>query len=290
MRKQSRERSLGGLLGLGRLHQEHVDGVPCLATEAGYQPHPSFMRPEQARVEPERPVPGRQVDPQCEGRMPASRGRIALFGVAGQGILERLRLLAAGGDANEVVVVEPDQRRLQGAGQGEIVGRQQPRPADGDEVVHRDMGGDVQAVLARHGHTAELQGADHLLECRRALPHQDEHVPGTPDAAALVSGRGPGLHRPRHPAGGDDGRRVGLWRVHRCRPGIGLLFLGGHFHRPDLHHPRCLPPGRLMRGAHGGIVEGQALVMLGHGEGGVHRAEDALRRAERQVQRHVLEG
>lgn len=93
--------------------------------------------------------------------------------MAVQGVLQSLCEVAAGGDPHEVVVGQPDERRLEGGGEGQVVGRQETRPPGGDQIGDRDMGGDLQPVLPGDRNAQSLQGADHLLEGGPALPDQD---------------------------------------------------------------------------------------------------------------------
>ena len=81
-------------------------------------------------------------------------------------------------------VVEPDQRRFQRRREHEVVRRQQGRLADGNEVVHRDMLADVEAVGTRDRHARALQRPDHREEGGAALARQDQDLAGAPGSAA----------------------------------------------------------------------------------------------------------
>ncbi|KZC01800.1 hypothetical protein AU375_01886 [Methylobacterium radiotolerans] len=277
-------------LGLGGGGEEHVDGVPGLAAEAGHQLGPAALRPEEPGVEAERAVEPRQRDPARQGLEPAPRGRVARFGVAVQRILQGLGEVAAGRDPHQVVVGEANERRLEGGREGQVVGRQEPRPAGGDQVGHGDVRGDLEPVLPGDRDADALQGADHLLEGGPALPDQDQDVPGAPDPAGRVPRGGPGAHRLRHPAGGDDRGSAGLRRVDGGGPGIrlrGRLRLGD---RPQLHRAGRARPGTGMHGRAHRVLEREPLVVRVKGEDRVDGAQDEAGRAERQGERHVLEG
>ena len=168
----------------------------------------------------------------------ASHPRLAfaspVIRMARQRRVQRFILGAIGGDADEIVVGQSDERRFQRGCEREIVVRQQRRAARRHEIEHGDVLADIEPVGAGHRHACPFEGADHRLEGGAALAHQHEHVAGRPDAAHLVALGGPAFHRLRDAARDDDGRRMLLGLVDGQNPGFGLLFLGRRLDRATI--------------------------------------------------------
>ena len=82
-------------------------------------------------------------------------------------------------ELKEIILLEPDKRRLEDAGEGEIVVRRQRRPANGDKVHHRNVIAQHQPVGAGYFHFPVLQRADHRIEKGVAAANQDHHVART---------------------------------------------------------------------------------------------------------------
>ncbi|GJE46347.1 hypothetical protein AEGHOMDF_5550 [Methylobacterium soli] len=281
---------VAALLRLGGSGQEHVDGIARLAAETGHEAGPALLGPEQRGVEAEGAVRAGEPDPALERREAAQRRRIAGARVAVERVLQCLREFAPGGDPHEVVVGEADQRRLEGRGERQVVGRQETGAAQGHEIVDGDMRRDIEPVLACHRHAEALEGADDLLEGGAALAHQDQDLARPAAMAARVAAGDPGFHRAGDAARRADRGGVGLGRVDGGRPGVGLDLVGGLLDRPELHRAGRRAAGGGMHRAGRGIVEGEAVVMRRHREGGVHRPQHAVARPERQGQADIGEG
>ena len=208
------------------------------------------------------------------------------------------RPLAAGRQRQQVVVVEAEQRRLQHAGEAEIVVGQQRGAAGGDEIEHGDVTGDVEPVGAGHGDPALLQRADHRLEEGVAGAHEDEDVAGPhrplPPAAALVHAIGRERRAQRlnlaRDAVGEFARGVVLGqRVDGDAPfridiaGFGLDA------RPHLDERRQALLDALVAGPDVALLH-QPVLMRHGGEHAVDGREDPGGRAERGLQSHPFEG
>ena len=83
-----------------------------------------------------------------------------------------------GRERQQIVVVEAEQRRLEHAGERQVVLRQAEEIAERHQVLHGDLLGQHQAVGARDLDAARLEGGDHGGRERRALAHQYEDVAG----------------------------------------------------------------------------------------------------------------
>ncbi|GJD69727.1 hypothetical protein MMMDOFMJ_2665 [Methylobacterium gnaphalii] len=282
-------RVAAALEGLGGC-EKHVDGIARLAAEPGHQSLAPTERPEQRGVETERPLLGRQSDPDPEHGMPALGGRVSGLRVASECVLQGFRLGAAAGDAHEVVIREPDQRRLESGGERQVVGRQQSGAAGGDKIEHGDMAGDLQAVLTRDRDVERLEGANDFLESRRALAHQDQHIARPPDPAAGIARGRPVAYRARDAAGDEDRGCVGLRRVDGGGPGIGIGLLGRLGDRPKFDGSGRGATRRAVNRADRRVGEGEALKMLRQGKDRVDRPQHAGGGAEGEPQLDILEG
>ena len=92
----------------------------------------------------------------------ASHPRLAfaspVIRMARQRRVQRFILGAVGGDADEIVVGQSDERRFQRGREREIVVRQQRRAARRHEIEHGDVLADVEPVGAGHRHACLLRG------------------------------------------------------------------------------------------------------------------------------------
>ena len=165
--------------------------------------------------------------------------------------------LPLGRERQEVVVVEAEQRRLEHAGERQIVLRQAEEIAERDQVLHGDLLGQHQAVGAGDLDAARLEGRDHGRRERRALAHQDQDVAGA-DGAVLGRQHLRGLRasprmvwamRPASRTTGEEALASASGDQGSAR--LGLLRLLG---RPDLDQPRVpdamgdMPDRRRRRG------------------------------------------
>ena len=279
-----------GQLGVVGEAQEGVDGVARLAAEPGDELRAAAQRAEQGRVESERAVPAGEIAPARQGCAGAPRRRVACRGMVGEGSGQGRIVGAADGDADEIVVVEADERRFQRRRQRQVVVGQERRAAGRDEVEHGDVLADVEAVGAGHRHARLLEGADHGLEGRPALAHEDEDVAGAPTDAGLVALVRPDAHGAGDATRHHDRRRGRLGGVDRQGPGVGLVVLFGPLGRPQLDEARRLRPCALVHRADHRVLERQPAEMALDREGRVDCRQHRLGRAERQGQAHVLEG
>ena len=87
------------------------------------------------------------------------------------------------GEREQVVVVEAEERALEHDGEREIVIGHQEEIGQCDEVLHRELVGELHAVGARHRHVEPLQLADHRRGEGIAAPHQDQNIAGAHLAA-----------------------------------------------------------------------------------------------------------
>jgi hypothetical protein len=128
------------------------------------------------------------------------------------------------GQGEEPVLVEPDQRRFQQAGEVEVVLRQQREPRHRPEVLDGELLAQVQPVDAGHLELLALQLADQRIHERVPPAHQHHEMAFVQQLALarapLVADQALGMDRdqPREPlvrrgqhaAGRLDGGRVGL--------------------------------------------------------------------------------
>ena len=154
-----------------RQGQEFVDRVGGFGSEPADQRSPAAVLAQEKRVERERRDRLRAPPPSGEqtrrlGREEVVRGRERL----GQ------RTAPPRSELEEGVVTEPDQRRLEGRGQRQIVVRQQRRASGGDEVHHRDVVLEHEAVGAGGLEFSGLEGSHHRLEEGVAAANQNHHV------------------------------------------------------------------------------------------------------------------
>ena len=164
LRDRRQEQHEGGRLALlvvQRQAQKLVDGVARLGAQPLQYGLSAAIRTEHAGIKAERAAHGRPLAPAPQPIMRGPEGEV--------GFCRRLKgsgeaALATDGKALQLGVSEADERRFQNRGQGEVVVRQQGRPAEGDQVHDGDVLCEHQSVRSGHGHARELQGADHCLE------------------------------------------------------------------------------------------------------------------------------
>ncbi len=143
------------------------------------------------------------------------------------------RAAAVVGDGEQIVVGKAEQRTAQRGGERKVVLRQRERVGERDQIHHRDMLGQHQAVGAGHFDALLLQRADDRLEQFAALAHQDQNV---------AIARGAVVDHPAHGAGdapGEPHPRARLAHgIERRVPALDLLALIGLRRLPDLDHAR----------------------------------------------------
>ena len=142
---------------------------------------------------------------------------------------------AVPGQGEELVLVEPDQRRLQQAGEVEVVLRQQREARHRQQVLDGELLAQVQPVDAGHLELLALQLADQRIHERVAPAHQHHEVAFVQQLALarapLVADQALGMDRdqPRQPL-----VRRGQHAARRLDGGrVGLDLLGGD-QRPEL--------------------------------------------------------
>ena len=217
----------------------------------------------------------------CASAKSASRARVA----------QRLPEMAGAvpGEREELVLVEPDQRRLQQAGEVEVVLRQQHEARHGEQVLDGELLAEVQAVDARHLDLLALQlahqGVDELVAPadqhhevagmqQLALARTRRSLPIRPLAWSRDQPRQPLVRRRQHAAPAPRPRRS------RSRPS------------------RRRPAARARPGRDPGLGCAGGDHLAGHGEAvrrdrllehPVDRVEHRRRRAERDGERHLGE-
>src|SRR5829696_4789963 len=129
--------------------EEDVDRIARLAAEPRDEPRPAAMGTEEQDVEAERSMDPRETLPEPQRLEALPRRRVSGLRVTPECGDERLVLRAGRGDAGQIVVGQPDQGRLQGCREGEVVLRQQRGPARGHEVENGDVLADLEPVLTR---------------------------------------------------------------------------------------------------------------------------------------------
>ena len=162
------------------------------------------------------------------------------------------------------VFVDIEERALQHRGEGQIVFRQQQKPAHRDQVLDRQLLGQHQPVGAGDRDAALLQGAQQLADEFVAAPHQHHDVAGPEQAVAQLQPLA-GVKPLLQPlagveplpdfcgdGAGEPGIRLGaaLAGERQCRRTGRLLGLR-HHRRPELDQPG--PPKR------GGCLAGDKL-------------------------------
>ena len=187
--------------------------------------------------------------------------------------------------------VEADERRFQRRRQRQVVVGQERRAARRDEVEHGDVLADVEAVGAGDRHARLLEGADHRLEGRPALAHEDRgcrrRARPCPSRRPRASRR---ARRGRCGRATTTGGEVGSACVDRQGPGVGLVVRFGPL---DVGHSSTSP------GACGRALSCTVPITASSNDRprkwrstekvASTADEHRLGRAERQGQAHVLE-
>ncbi len=193
--------------------------------------------------------------------------------------------------AEEIVIVEAEDRALQQRREGQIVLRQQQAVAERHQVHHRKLRGQSHAVGACDGNAKALQRAHHRRGEGCALAHQDENVGGA-DRPALRGERlaavEPMPDLPRDPVGQHHGGRRRARAFAERLPGWGGIALLGLDHRPDLDETGlALAMGEMTDGLRFG---GEAAGALAIGEDQVYRFENHAGAAEGEGKRRFDPG
>ncbi len=165
-----------------RQGQEFIDRVGGFGPEPADQRSPAAVLAEQQRIKGK----GRKrLGPR---RHPSSR-RAASTATSSSAAARASSERTAPSRRNfhERVVVKADERRLERAGQRQIIVRQQSRAADRDEIHHRDMVFELEPVGAGGLHIRGLERADHRLEKGVAAANQDHDIAfaNAPDFAGI---------------------------------------------------------------------------------------------------------
>ena len=149
----------------------------------------------------------------------------------------------------EIVVVKPDQRRFQHAGEHEIVLRKQAGAPGRHEVHDGDMMRELKPVGAGGGDLALFQRPDHGLEKRPACANEDQDVARAyrppPEGLAVVHKFiGTWFDEMRDllgdPLGNKIGRVLRIEKVERKRPFAGIFSGLRRRQRPEFNKTRQL--------------------------------------------------
>ena len=182
LREKGRERGRAGVLVGQSQIEEFVERVAGLRPEPRQKRAAAAARPEQARVEGE----GRQVPAHPPQQVEqGAGGLVSVLRRAPQRVVQRAGAAAARGGSDRRR--RSRNGRLQRRGEREVVFRRQRRAADGGEIHHRDMLGELQPVGACRRHVLLAQGADHRLEKGVAAAHENHDVAGADRAAPPFS-------------------------------------------------------------------------------------------------------
>ena len=273
-------RGLGGLVGEG-LRQQFGDSVLGLGAQPRRQPRTTVMADQQARDQLERPQEARDAaeidEHRVDGVMVAGPQRL------------RQRRRPPRGEAIELVLVQPEQRRAQRRGERQVVLGRRKHRQHGPDVADGKLCGELHAVGPRDRQAVCLQRPDQRVEQFGPTLHENH------DVARLD---GPRLRRP----GADveerraqhvahlAGNRIGEHRdvggrgdpVQRLVPRARFRLFRWRYDRPQIDAARLVTAERQM--------PGRTAQSVGRGilEDGVDQRQDRGRRAEgmRQVALH----
>ena len=272
--------------------QEFVEHVACFRAEPRFHGAASAIRAEKTGIESERTAacprpPERELG--CSLCMPCVRGG-----------LQRVEKTCgpARRERHEIVIVEPDERRFQHAGEREIVLRKQARAPGRDEIQDGDMMCEFKPVGASCLDAALFQGTDHCLEKCAPRTNKDQNITGPrrprPQGAAVMHQFvGARIDELRdllgNPLGNKIGRVLSIEKVERQHPVARALVglrLGG---RPELNETRQLMLQGLVRLPYVFCrnKSGLVIAML---EYLVDRGKHARRGAERKTEPNMREG
>ena len=154
-----------------RQGQEFIDRVGGFGPEPADQRSPAAILAEQQRIKSK----GRK---RLRPRAPPFEPARGFDGDAFVRGCERLgeRTAPSRRNFHERVVVKTHERRLERAGQRQIIVGQQRRAADGDEIHHRDMVFKLEPVSAGGLHIRGLERPNHRLEKDVAAANQDHDI------------------------------------------------------------------------------------------------------------------
>ncbi|ODN68363.1 hypothetical protein A6302_04338 [Methylobrevis pamukkalensis] len=191
------------------------------------------------------------------------------------------------GEREQGVLADPDQRRFQQGGKGQVVLRQQHDPGEREKVHHRDVAHQLQPVGAGDRNAGLAEGAGHGVDEAAALAHQHENVAGAdrPAVGEPLAGIQPAAHGGGDPAGEQAGGVEAARLVDRVVPVFGFRRHRDRDLRPDLDKARLAGAHRLVHRA--AAVRRQAVVGMRRGEHKIHRLHHLGRGAEGEMQRHV---
>ncbi len=290
LRKAASEGALLLFMGDGET-QEFVDRIAGFRSKSRFDVAASAIRAEKTRIESKRTAAG--------PRAPASELVYGPGMLCVRGSLERIEKTCcpARRERHEIVIVEPDERRFQHAGEHEIVLRKQASAASRDEVHDGDMLRELKPVGASRADFALFQGPDHRLEKRPACANEDQNVARAhrppPQCSAVVHKFiGTRIDELRdllgNPLGNKIGRVFRIEKIERKRPRAGILTGLRRRQRPEFDKTRQLMLQRLVR--HPNVIRrDKPAFVIPVLENLVDRGKNAGRRAKRQGERHLRE-
>ncbi len=219
---------------------------------------------------------------------PADRRRIPCRGVAVQDILQGLRQVAAGGEPHQIRVRSPTSGVLSAVARVKSSAGSSPaRPAATRSATAIWAETSSRSWPRPHRRDSSGRGSPPRRPARACAPGSARRPGARPGRW-----RRPGSSRsapPAPPAGRDDRRALVSGASTGAVQASGSVSARAR-RSATAPPPRGRRPGTGMDRPPRGILEGQALVMRVEGEDRVDRLEDQAGRAERQGQRHVLEG
>ena len=193
-------------------------------------------------------------------------------------------------ERDEIIVVEPDERRFENAGECQIVVRQQGRTPGRDQIHHRDMFGESEPVGAGDRDMHLFQRADHRLEERAALAHENHDVAGAnaphPAAALVVDTLGRVRREPTRdgdgdPAGEHDRRLLFADEIERQPPVARIVALFGADRLPEFDERRQVRLPRRVHRLHIVGLEGRGNFLRSR------RLRRRFRESRRRTKRHI---
>ena len=159
---------------LQRARQQFVDRIGGLAAQPLHEPPPAALRAERAGEEIEGRVVVGALQPVGEGRVSRREGR------RGRAFAQGAPQMAGPlpGQAEELVLVEPDQRRLQQGREIEIVLRQENEARHCQQILDGELLAEVEPVDTRDLDALALQRPHQRIHELVAPPHQHHEVAG----------------------------------------------------------------------------------------------------------------
>ena len=278
--QEALQRAAFDALVLQRPRQQLVDRIRGLATQPLQQPPTAALRAERAGEEVERRVGVGVLQPVEQDR--AGGGERPLGGALAQSTPQMAGALP--GQGEELLFVEPDQRRLQEGREIEVILRQQDEARHRQQVLDRQFLAEIEPVDARDLDALALQRADQRVHELVAPPYQHHEMSGMQRLAVagapLLTDQSLGMHRNQ---AGQPFVRQGMRRA--CAGafdvrGVGLVLAGGD-QRPQLDAAGfVLAAGQVDHVAR----TGDAARGLDLTEHPVDRLQNGRRRAERDVE------